>query len=104
MISITADVKESHGLCMTCNNAPNCFHRARRGPALFCELFDDYAPPVIPDFPRTEKADDSTPYVGLHVREADADTYVGLCMNCENRRTCGHSKPAGGVWHCENYR
>ena len=34
------------GLCMTCNNVPACYYHARRGPALFCELFDDYTPPI----------------------------------------------------------
>jgi hypothetical protein len=27
-----------------------------------------------------------------------------LCSNCEDRHTCIYPKPAGGVWHCEEYR
>ena len=93
--------KIDHGLCMTCNNAPSCFHRARRGPALFCELFDDYVPPDR----RTVKSRVS-PVPERSVMPA-ADTaearHEGLCVNCENRQTCAHPKPAGGVWHCEDY-
>jgi len=29
--------------------------------------------------------------------------FKGLCVNCENRKTCTLSKPPGGVWHCEEY-
>lgn len=91
------------GLCMTCNNAPTCFHHARRGPALFCELFDNYAPPVVQA--RVAMAPPSTaPSIRDRTAEEEAAEYTGLCMNCENRRICGHSKPEGGIWHCEDYR
>ena len=39
--------KNGRGLCTTCNNAPSCFHRARRGPVQLCETFDDYVPPIV---------------------------------------------------------
>jgi hypothetical protein len=91
------------GLCSTCNNAPTCFHRARRGPALFCELFDGYAPPVEPA--RSEHAPPPPVDLSMARRAAEegAAKYAGLCVNCEHRRTCGHPKAEGGVWHCENY-
>ena len=90
------------GLCMTCNNAPTCFHRARRGPALFCELFDGRAlpPERIPSEKATPPADSSA---ARRAAEEEAPKYTGLCMNCEHRRTCTHPKPEGGVWHCEDY-
>jgi hypothetical protein len=34
------------GLCATCNNAETCFYRATRGPALLCELFDNFVAPA----------------------------------------------------------
>ena len=39
----------------------------------------------------------------LRAAEEETSKYTGLCVNCENRRTCAHPKPAGGVWHCEDY-
>ena len=33
----------------------------------------------------------------------DAVRFKGLCTNCESRHTCGGSRVAGGVWHCEEY-
>jgi len=34
---------------------------------------------------------------------AETHSFKGLCINCENRFTCILPKPAGGVWHCEEY-
>lgn len=96
------EIKNGRGLCMTCNNGPSCFHRARRGPALFCETFDDYVPPVV----RTAaKAASRMGNSQVAVRRADEDTsrYTGLCMNCEHRKVCDTSRSATGIWHCENY-
>ena len=95
------DVQENHGLCLTCNNAPSCYYRATRGPALFCELFDDYVPPVREAADsRASVAHSSAPVTS----DEETTSYVGLCMNCENRLSCRHPKPVGGIWHCENYR
>ena len=97
------EVKNGHGLCMTCNNAPTCFYRATRGPGLFCEMFDNYAPPRIvrPSKRMATKARDTAqePVAA----EQDQSAYTGLCMNCDHRGTCKQPKPAWGVWHCENY-
>ena len=96
-------IEESQGLCSTCNNAPSCFYHASRGPALFCELFDNYAPPAVQtSVAKTPLA--ATPSIARTAVEEEAAEYTGLCMNCENRRTCGHLKPEGGIWHCEDYR
>jgi hypothetical protein len=91
----------SGGLCLTCNNAPTCYYRATRGPALFCELFDNYLPP--PELgggkpvPRTDAS------TALRAAEEEAGKFTGLCMNCGHRATCQHPRPVGGVWHCEDY-
>ena len=99
---VTAEINGTGGLCSTCNNAPSCFYRATRGPALFCELFDDYVPSV--ERTRVEKALPSADSsAALRAAEEETSKYTGLCVNCENRRTCAHPKPAGGVWHCEDY-
>jgi hypothetical protein len=90
------------GLCSTCNNSPTCFHRARRGPALLCELFDDY---VAPSLRNGGRAASPTGFGGVGFREVgeQASKHSGLCVNCEHRGSCWHAKPAGGVWHCESY-
>ena len=95
-------IKNGQGLCMTCNNAPSCFHRARRGPALFCELFDDYVRPELRTIKRIVSPVPETA-AALRTGDEDASRYEGLCVNCENRQTCAHPKPTGGVWHCEDY-
>jgi hypothetical protein len=97
-----SETTNGYGLCMTCNNAPTCFFRASRGPALFCELFDDYVPPVS-QTPRTFASMPQDTSLVASTTGEDATQYTGLCMNCDQRHTCRHPKPAGGVWHCENY-
>ena len=89
------------GLCSTCNNSPTCFHRARRGPALLCELFDDYVAPSLCNGGRQTRAAFSN--ASLSGTSESASIYSGLCVNCEHRKTCWHAKPEGGVWHCEGY-
>ena len=96
------EIKNGRGLCMTCNNAPSCFHRARRGPAQFCETFDDYVPPVVRSGGRVATPA-AEPPMAVGAAEEDASTYAGLCMNCRHRRTCKHPRREGGVWHCEDY-
>ena len=94
--------KIDHGLCMTCNNAPTCFYHNTRGPALFCEMFDDYVPPVVRI--GAEKVA-PVPVSSMVAQAADEEVskYAGLCVNCRHRATCTHPRPTGGVWHCEDY-
>ncbi len=87
------------GLCITCNNLPTCYYNARRGPALFCELFDDHVGPVGSPGEPTVSPSRGT----ARGTEKETKTFVGLCMNCEHRLTCMHPKPTGGIWHCEDY-
>jgi hypothetical protein len=89
------------GLCSTCNNSPTCFHRARRGPALFCELFDDYV--AVPAGRNGGGMSRAAPASATRMAAEEAGRYAGLCINCEHRRTCSHPRPAEGVWHCEDY-
>jgi hypothetical protein len=44
------------------------------------------------------------PSIAVRAVEEETTKYAGLCMNCDHRKTCRHPKPAGGVWHCEDYR
>ena len=36
--------------------------------------------------------------------QEEAGKYMGLCMNCEERKSCTFPKTHGGVWHCEEYK
>ena len=102
-IGAMVDVQNGNGLCITCNNASGCFYLASRGPALFCELFDDYAP--VAACPRAEAArlSPGMPLAAV-IGQDEASRTIGLCVNCDNLAMCQHPKPAGGVWHCEEYR
>ena len=93
---------QSVGLCSTCNNSPTCFYRAQRGPALFCELFDDYVAPP-PPAKQSKALPPASSSIDARAAAEDVSNYAGLCMNCEHRRTCTHPRPPGGVWHCEDY-
>ncbi len=98
---IMPDSAQIVGLCSTCNNSPTCFFHRRRGPALFCELFDDYVNQSVTT--RKMPAQQTAPPVGARAASEDTSRYAGLCMNCEHRHTCTHPRPAGGIWHCEEY-
>jgi len=92
---MTAATIYSPGLCLTCNNAPGCYYRARRGPALFCELFDDFVDLAAP------RGGFGAAPVTTPAKPAPAR--AGLCGNCEHQQTCTHPRPEAGVWHCEDY-
>jgi hypothetical protein len=81
-------------LCSTCLHAERCGnHSTPEHPILFCEMFEVPASPLpVTRAAAREPAD-----------RQDAGDHKGLCMNCENRRTCTLRKPEGGVWHCEEY-
>ena len=86
------------GLCSTCNNSPSCLFYQRNGSRVvwYCELFDDYV--SIPELlPKAEKKVESK------TEETSKSKFEGLCKNCENQDTCAFPKPAGGIWHCEEY-
>lgn len=103
---VTVTAREEYlGICSTCNYAPDCAHRLRNpGLAIWdCENYDDYVhiagaeingglSEIIPA-PRKS-----------HRPEFDAVEYKGLCGNCEKRDECTFPRPAGGVWHCEEYQ
>lgn len=83
-------------LCSTCNHAEICGSRSTpEHPILFCELFEAFVParatPAAAAAPK--------PPAG----EQGAAEPKGLCVNCEHRHDCTMPRPAGGIWHCEEY-
>lgn len=84
-------------LCSSCDNAEEHAARGRpRRPIYFCEEFEVFtAAPTA----RLAGADKAMP------GETHGDSgRMGLCVNCENARTCTLPMPEGGIWHCEEYR
>jgi hypothetical protein len=98
-----AEKIEPRGLCATCRNADGCAYLQQAGaPVLQCEEFDGYQPPRRrAGGPGARSA---RPPVGPDASEDDASHYKGLCVDCEDRRTCTFPRPEGGVWRCEEYR
>ncbi len=95
---------ERPGLCMTCNNAPDCVYRSQRGfDALYCEMYDCYPLTNISE----NKSDDTEPIITSikpPSKEMKQHPGKGLCSNCDNFKDCLLPKPEEGVWHCEEYR
>ncbi len=103
---VAVETREEYlGICSTCNHAPDCAHRLRNPDVAIweCENYDDYVhidgtelngglSTVLPP-PRKS-----------HRPEFDSIEYKGLCANCEKRDECTFPRPAGGVWHCEEYQ
>ncbi len=100
VIMLSSVAARSAGLCSTCNNNNDvaCGYRALRGyDALFCELFDIS--------PNGGDRDVGARLVAVEViavgKKTEREIFKGLCINCENRETCGLAESEGGVWHCE---
>ncbi len=88
--------REIAGICSTCNHLKDCLHRLCNGHVIwFCEQFDDYVPP---------KPQTSATVLKMTANPGNQEGYMGLCVNCEHRAECIHSKTPGGIWHCEEYR
>ncbi|MBN2378561.1 hypothetical protein JXM67_02005 [candidate division WOR-3 bacterium] len=85
---------EYQGLCSTCKNAKDCvFPRSVEHPIMHCDEFVGYEGPRTKAIPRIAKPSSK-----------EEVEFKGLCRNCENRHHCVFPKPAGGVWHCDEYR
>ena len=92
---------QDRSLCSNCKNDPDCaFKKNRRKPSFYCEEFEVAACPPI----KTAKEEKSAAREPIDVEDEDSDKFVGLCSNCDNRRTCTFPKPEGGIWHCEEYQ
>lgn len=98
-------ITQNLGICVTCNNRTECLSlqnslRTDR-PIWHCEEFDDFVPGMKSDsanikeknsFKKPDYNDDIIP-----------GRTMGLCINCDNRKTCMLPSPTGGIWHCEEY-
>ena len=93
-------------LCQTCIHSETCFHcqnmKAKGLAVYFCEEFD-YSINVLP----LKNIQNTTGQEPISSSNNDytyiSGRMIGLCINCENRKTCRHPIREGGVWHCEDY-
>jgi hypothetical protein len=87
----------SQSLCVNCTNLNDCIYLARASaPIHTCELHEcaDMSKPGLVAVSRPETPGElGSGETGL----------LGLCVNCDNRESCGFQKPVSGVWHCEEY-
>ena len=89
------------GLCVNCVNAETCIYpRDLNLPILQCEEFDCYEVPV-----ERTTVDRILAIASRRVSTGvgESGEVKGLCVNCENRKTCTFPKPIAGVWRCEEY-
>ena len=72
-------------LCSTCKNAADCtYQKDRQKPSLYCEEFEiDVCPPA-----KTAGEEKSSLITSVDAKDEDSSNFMGLCSNCDNRRTC----------------
>ncbi len=91
---------EYFGLCMSCRNASSCtFPRDPAKPAYYCEEFEIETPPSI-----MSPGKEQPLATGPDAIDKDSMKFIGLCSDCESRKSCAFPKPEGGVWRCEGYQ
>jgi hypothetical protein len=93
-----SSVAVQESLCSSCINDRYCIYPRDPGrPIMACEEFEGYVmPPPEADHPSTPVSEREM--VG---EEENSREFKGLCVSCENRKTCIYPKPEGGVWRCE---
>ncbi len=100
-VKAVEEIPQNKGLCATCNEASSCVYaKNAQRPVLYCEMFDDSSrsqETVIVDKAVKSPSEPA-------VQSGEHTTFKGLCINCDNRKTCTFPQPEGGVWHCEEYR
>jgi hypothetical protein len=87
-------------LCSHCTHAADCSLRAHTDqPVYECSEYDDGDPALQQRPVRLRAVAQET-----EDRLAEPPGLEGLCINCDHRHDCTLPRPAGGVWHCEEYR
>jgi NADH-quinone oxidoreductase subunit E len=71
------------------------------GPIRDCEDFEDRRASA-PDLAVESKPFAIDKSIAL-AEPAEEEIYKGLCINCDNRETCGYRTPGQAVWYCEEY-
>ncbi|MBF0300899.1 MAG: hypothetical protein HQK51_19480 [Oligoflexia bacterium] len=103
-------------ICNTCANITKCFYKLNGNNLLtmYCEEF------CIEGEVENQNANDSiliinkmkkikneenfeSNFESKKEEETNSSEFKGLCMNCDNSRSCSKLKCISGVWHCEEY-
>ena len=93
---------EYRSLCCNCRNASDCtFQKNRQKPSFYCEEFEI---DIYPSAATAVGKATPLPIAQADAEDKDSGKFIGLCSNCDNRRTCTFPKPEDGVWHCEEYQ
>jgi hypothetical protein len=92
---------EYRSLCSNCRNAADCtFQKKCPKPSLYCEEFEvDISPSA-----KIVGKEKPLPTALVDTEDEDSGRFIGLCINCDNRKNCDFPMPEGGVWHCEEYK
>ncbi len=92
----TATKTRYKGLCKVCKLTPGCtFPRDQGRGVIDCLEFEG----LEAKNGKTHRA-----HVALDMRASPQDhELLGLCHTCERLSVCSFSKPASGVWFCEEY-
>ena len=89
----------NRGLCVACRRDQVCHYpRNTSRPVLQCEEFEGHEPRAKNPVAHEEST------VLSRFRDPVQAEVKGLCITCVNRNTCAFPKPAGGIWHCEEFR
>jgi hypothetical protein len=95
----------SIGLCVNCKHNATCaFCGSPDSPKLFCEEFECTGASCAESEPEMAVVAGGPVAGEALTGEPDSRTRLGLCVNCDNRESCCHTIPEGGVWYCEEYR
>ena len=91
---------ENRNICFTCKNAMSCtFQRDPQKSVFDCEEFEFVTYPSV----KTIRKDEPPETISVNAEDEDSGKFIGLCSNCNTRKTCITSMPKGGIWHCEEY-
>jgi hypothetical protein len=99
-IGLREEAGSARGLCRTCDHRKECTFAKTGGLVLNCEELDY---PPGPSEPKAEPGFAATLSVAEPCSADDSENLIGLCRTCENRFDCQFPKPAGGVWHCDEF-
>jgi len=89
------------GLCETCTYQDACGLRPDFDPpVVFCEEFCPDETGQRRKLAAVRLQSVAAPDPDLELESVEM---IGLCKSCANRNRCTLRKPAGGVWHCEEF-
>ena len=99
-IGLREETASARGLCRTCDHKKECTFSKTGAVVLNCEELDY---PPRPSEPKAEPGFAAILPVTELPSTDDSENLIGLCRTCENRFDCQFPKPAGGVWHCDEF-